>query len=97
MYPDLKIPEMSSASRVIRQDTECLDTMAHLVDGTLGKRNGNFSMKLVTCSIGLVGHLDRMNEDKLGKKILSGRIEGCQARVQPRRTFMDQCFDNGWQ
>ncbi|KAG7306296.1 hypothetical protein JYU34_008896 [Plutella xylostella] len=36
VYPELKVPALPGASRALRQGQHCLDTMGHVVDGTLG-------------------------------------------------------------
>ncbi|KAJ8721695.1 hypothetical protein PYW07_002470 [Mythimna separata] len=36
VYPELQVPAMTEVSHVIKQGVRCLDTMGHLVDGTLG-------------------------------------------------------------
>ncbi|KAJ0175391.1 hypothetical protein K1T71_008550 [Dendrolimus kikuchii] len=36
VYPELQVPAMAGASHAIRQGVRCMDTMGHLVDGTLG-------------------------------------------------------------
>lgn len=36
VYPELQVPALTQVSQVIRQGAKCLDTMGHLVDGTLG-------------------------------------------------------------
>lgn len=37
VYPELQVPALSETSRAVKQGPRCLDTMGHLVDGTLGK------------------------------------------------------------
>lgn len=37
VYPELIVPE-TQAKGSIRQGTYCVDTLGHLVDGTVGKR-----------------------------------------------------------
>ncbi|CAH1646826.1 unnamed protein product [Spodoptera littoralis] len=36
VYPELQVPALKEASHVIKQGVRCLDTMGHLVDGSLG-------------------------------------------------------------
>ncbi|XP_053612243.1 polypeptide N-acetylgalactosaminyltransferase 2-like [Plodia interpunctella] len=36
VYPELQVPAMTGATHAIRQGVRCMDTMGHLVDGTLG-------------------------------------------------------------
>ncbi|CAK1549245.1 unnamed protein product [Leptosia nina] len=36
VYPELQVPAFAGGYRTIRQGDKCLDTMGHLVDGTLG-------------------------------------------------------------
>ncbi|CAH2236681.1 jg20900 [Pararge aegeria aegeria] len=36
VYPELQVPSLGGGSYAIRQGSKCLDTMGHLVDGTVG-------------------------------------------------------------
>ncbi|CAH2076007.1 unnamed protein product, partial [Iphiclides podalirius] len=36
VYPELQVPAIGGVSHAIRQGSRCMDTMGHLVDGTLG-------------------------------------------------------------
>ncbi|XP_023942122.1 polypeptide N-acetylgalactosaminyltransferase 2 [Bicyclus anynana] len=36
VYPELQVPALGGGSYAIRQGSKCLDTMGHLVDGTVG-------------------------------------------------------------
>lgn len=37
VYPDLQAPEPQEVGQFRQEQTECLDTMGHLIDGTVGK------------------------------------------------------------
>ena len=44
------------------------------------------------------GHMERMNEERLTKKVYVGRIDGCRGRGRPRKVWMDQISEiaNEW-
>lgn len=37
VYPDLQAPEPQEVGQFRQEQTECLDTMGHLIDGTVGE------------------------------------------------------------
>ena len=60
--------------------------------------NESVKVKIKRSMLRWFGHIERMNDERLTKKVYVARIDGCRGRGRPRKVWMDQISEiaNEW-